>query len=97
MHVHGLFHCFSCCNDVSLLCVNGNSNTSKGTTKKTTFVCLKGIGCCQADLVALGRELLWNPNWPIQVAVDHGMAAGWDLMPEQYAWWLRRRRAQQGS
>lgn len=51
----------------------------------------------QADLVALGRELLWNPNWPVQVAVEHGLASGWDLMPEQYAWWMRRRRHQQGS
>lgn len=51
----------------------------------------------KADLVALGRELLWNPNWPAQVAVENGLEQGWDLWPEQYSWWLRRRRHQQGS
>lgn len=50
----------------------------------------------RCDLVALGRELLVNPNWPIQVALEHGIDGAWDLMPEQYAWWLRRRRIQQG-
>jgi 2,4-dienoyl-CoA reductase-like NADH-dependent reductase (Old Yellow Enzyme family) len=51
----------------------------------------------RADLVALGRELLWNPNWPMQIAAQHDEADGWKLMPQQYGWWLRRRKAQQGS
>jgi len=51
----------------------------------------------RADLVALGRELLWNPNWPIQIATEHDEANGWKLMPPQYGWWLRRRKAQQGK
>jgi len=50
----------------------------------------------RCDLVALGRELLWNPSWPLHLAVEHQGNSGWDLMPEQYAWWLRRRRVQQG-
>ena len=49
-----------------------------------------------ADLVALGRELLWNPNWPVHTAVEADPVKGWDLMPAQYSWWLRRRTAQQG-
>ena len=51
----------------------------------------------RADLVALGRELLWNPNWPMQIATEHDEANGWKLMPPQYGWWLRRRKAQQGK
>ena len=51
----------------------------------------------RADLVALGRELLWNPNWPAQMAVEANAKTGWDAWPEQYGWWLRRRRAQQGE
>lgn len=50
----------------------------------------------KCDLVAIGRELLWNPNWVGQVAVEMIDAEGWDLWPEQYNWWLRRRRVQQG-
>ncbi|WP_397589015.1 NADH:flavin oxidoreductase/NADH oxidase [Sphingorhabdus sp.] len=51
----------------------------------------------RADLVALGRELLWNPNWPMQIATEYDEANGWKLMPPQYGWWLRRRKAQQGK
>ena len=51
----------------------------------------------QADLVALGRELLWNPNWPAQTAVQNDANGGWDMWPEPYSWWLRRRRVQQGA
>jgi 2,4-dienoyl-CoA reductase-like NADH-dependent reductase (Old Yellow Enzyme family) len=51
----------------------------------------------RADLIALGRELLWNPNWPMQIAAKHDEANGWKLMPPQYGWWLRRRKAQQGK
>jgi 2,4-dienoyl-CoA reductase-like NADH-dependent reductase (Old Yellow Enzyme family) len=51
----------------------------------------------KADLVAIGRELLWNPNWPAQTAVEFGGAGGWDVWPQQYAWWLKRRMSQQGT
>jgi 2,4-dienoyl-CoA reductase-like NADH-dependent reductase (Old Yellow Enzyme family) len=44
-----------------------------------------------ADLVALGRELLFNPNWPAQAALGLRGSAGWSAWPEQYAWWLERR------
>ncbi len=50
----------------------------------------------RCDLVALGRELLWNPNWPAQIAAEHGVGAGWGLWPEQYGWWIKRRFSQQG-
>lgn len=51
----------------------------------------------RADLVALGRELLWNPNWPAQVAAEYSAGPGWGLWPEQYGWWIKRRFAQQGK
>lgn len=51
----------------------------------------------RADLVALGRELLWNPNWPAHIAIEHDVPDAWKLFPDQYGWWLRRRKAQQGS
>jgi 2,4-dienoyl-CoA reductase-like NADH-dependent reductase (Old Yellow Enzyme family) len=50
----------------------------------------------RADLVALGRELLWNPNWPAQTAAEFAVGSGWALWPEQYGWWIKRRFAQQG-
>nr|WP_281061212.1 NADH:flavin oxidoreductase/NADH oxidase [Sphingobium sp. Sx8-8] len=50
----------------------------------------------RCDLVAIGRELLWNPNWPAQVAVEMGVPDAWKLWPDQYNWWLRRRQVQQG-
>lgn len=50
----------------------------------------------RCDLVALGRELLWNPNWPAQIAAEHGIGAGWGLWPDQYGWWIKRRFSQQG-
>jgi len=45
----------------------------------------------QADLVALARELLWNPHWPVHAAHELGMPNYLDLLPRGYAWWLRRR------
>jgi 2,4-dienoyl-CoA reductase-like NADH-dependent reductase (Old Yellow Enzyme family) len=44
-----------------------------------------------ADLIALGRELLVNPNWPVQAALELKGSAGWKEWPDQYAWWLERR------
>jgi 2,4-dienoyl-CoA reductase-like NADH-dependent reductase (Old Yellow Enzyme family) len=45
-------------------------------------------GSCQ--LVALAREMMWNPNWPIHAAAELGGDA-LALMPPSYAWWLQRR------
>ena len=45
-------------------------------------------GSCQ--LVALAREMMWNPNWPIHAAAELGGDA-LALMPPSYAWWLKRR------
>jgi 2,4-dienoyl-CoA reductase-like NADH-dependent reductase (Old Yellow Enzyme family) len=45
----------------------------------------------RCDLVALARELMWNPNWPAHAARELGGTDPLDLLPESYAWWLRRR------
>lgn len=44
-----------------------------------------------ADLVALGRELLVDPNWPLQAALALEGARGWRRWPDAFGWWLERR------
>ena len=45
----------------------------------------------KVDLIILARELMWNPNWPAHAAKALGAADPLSLLPETYAWWLRRR------
>ena len=45
----------------------------------------------RCDLVALARELMWNPNWPVHAAEALGRTDPLALLPPSYAWWLRRR------
>jgi len=45
----------------------------------------------RCDLVALAREMMWDPNWPIHAAQQLGGVDPLDLAPKSYAWWLRRR------
>ena len=45
----------------------------------------------QADLIALARELMYNPNWPVHAARELGYADYLDLLPPAYTWWLKRR------
>jgi 2,4-dienoyl-CoA reductase-like NADH-dependent reductase (Old Yellow Enzyme family) len=47
----------------------------------------------QADLIALGREALANPNWPLHAAETLGHDVQFDTWPDQYGWWLVRRAA----
>jgi 2,4-dienoyl-CoA reductase-like NADH-dependent reductase (Old Yellow Enzyme family) len=47
----------------------------------------------KADLVALARELMLDPNWPVRAAAALGVENHLDLLPPGYAWWLRRREA----
>lgn len=44
-----------------------------------------------ADLVAVGREALYNPNWPHHVAHALGADPDFAEWPESYGWWLVRR------
>ena len=45
----------------------------------------------RCDLIALAREMMWNPNWPVHAAAALGGANPLDLLPPSYSWWLRRR------
>ena len=44
-----------------------------------------------ADLVAIGREALFDPNWPLHAALELGADPKFARWPEQYGWWLTRR------
>ena len=45
----------------------------------------------KCDLIALAREMMWNPNWPAHAAAALGGINPLDLLPPSYSWWLRRR------
>jgi len=45
----------------------------------------------EADLIALGRELLYNPQWPLHAALELEGEAGFEAWPRQYQWSLKRR------
>jgi 2,4-dienoyl-CoA reductase-like NADH-dependent reductase (Old Yellow Enzyme family) len=72
--------------------------------KRTTGACVIAVGGIteaaeaeaalargDADLVALGREMLANPNWALHAADVLLGAPGWDLWPKPFGWWLARR------
>ena len=44
-----------------------------------------------ADLVALAREMLANPNWPAEAARELSAGADWRLWPTPFRYWLERR------
>ncbi len=45
----------------------------------------------RADLVALARELIYNPNWPLDAARKLGVEDAFALTPPAMGWWLERR------
>jgi 2,4-dienoyl-CoA reductase-like NADH-dependent reductase (Old Yellow Enzyme family) len=45
----------------------------------------------QSDLIAMAREFMYNPNWPVHAAKQLGVSDYLDLLPDEYAWWLKRR------
>jgi 2,4-dienoyl-CoA reductase-like NADH-dependent reductase (Old Yellow Enzyme family) len=45
----------------------------------------------RADLIAMARELMYNPNWPVHAAKTLGVPDYLKLLPPAYAWWLERR------
>lgn len=45
----------------------------------------------RADLIAIGREALYDPNWPVHGARELGVDPDYALWPQQYGWWLTRR------
>ena len=45
----------------------------------------------RADLIALARELLYNPNWPMDAAQKLGVDAQFGSVPPPQAYWLAKR------
>ncbi|MCH9672771.1 MAG: NADH:flavin oxidoreductase/NADH oxidase [Gammaproteobacteria bacterium] len=45
----------------------------------------------QADLIALAREMLYNPNWAMDAAQKLGVDAKFDTVPSAQAYWLAKR------
>jgi 2,4-dienoyl-CoA reductase-like NADH-dependent reductase (Old Yellow Enzyme family) len=58
-------------------------------TKATQAESYLEAGAC--DFVALAREMLWNPNWPVHAAKELGVEKPHELLPPHYAWWLQKR------
>ena len=45
----------------------------------------------KADLIAMGRELMYNPFWPLHAAQTLKADLNFDMWPEQYRWGVNRR------
>jgi len=45
----------------------------------------------QADLIAVGREILNNPNWPMDAALKLGVEGPFRHVPPQFGYWLGTR------
>jgi 2,4-dienoyl-CoA reductase-like NADH-dependent reductase (Old Yellow Enzyme family) len=45
----------------------------------------------KADLVAIGREMLNNPNWPMDAATKLGIADAYSMVPPLYGFYLEKR------
>ena len=45
----------------------------------------------QADLIAVGREILNNPNWPMDAALKLGIEGPFRSVPPQFGYWLGTR------
>jgi len=44
-----------------------------------------------ADLVAIGREMLHNPNWPVDAAQKLAVEEAFAAIPPAYGYWLEKR------
>ena len=45
----------------------------------------------RADLIALAREVLYNPNWPMDAAQKLGVDKQFASVPPPQAYWLAKR------
>jgi len=45
----------------------------------------------QSDLIAVGRQALYNPNWALHAEVALGVEGECASWPVQYGWWLDKR------
>jgi 2,4-dienoyl-CoA reductase-like NADH-dependent reductase (Old Yellow Enzyme family) len=51
----------------------------------------EALAAGRADLIAIGREALHDPNWPHHAAEALGADPQFARWPVQYGWWLTRR------
>jgi len=51
----------------------------------------EALAAGRADLIAIGREALYDPNWPLHAAQALGVDPEMARWPVQYGWWLSRR------
>ena len=45
----------------------------------------------QADLIAMGRELMYNPFWSLHAAQELNVDPEYKMWPDQYRWGVNRR------
>jgi 2,4-dienoyl-CoA reductase-like NADH-dependent reductase (Old Yellow Enzyme family) len=45
----------------------------------------------QCDLIAIGRQSLYNPNWALHAQVALDAQGEYEAWPQQYGWWLDKR------
>ena len=45
----------------------------------------------EADLIAIGRQALYDPFWALHAAEALGCDPGFGLWPDEYGWWLAKR------
>ncbi|MEH6548098.1 MAG: NADH:flavin oxidoreductase/NADH oxidase [Sneathiella sp.] len=43
-----------------------------------------------ADLIAVGRQFLYDPSWAVHAAEKLGQTGNFEDWPEQYGWWLEK-------
>jgi len=51
----------------------------------------EALAAGRADLIAIAREALYDPNWPHHAAQALGADPQMERWPVQYGWWLTRR------
>jgi 2,4-dienoyl-CoA reductase-like NADH-dependent reductase (Old Yellow Enzyme family) len=51
----------------------------------------------QADLIAIGRQALFNPNWPLHAEIALGVDNEFASWPVQSGWWLDKRQRSLGD
>ena len=54
-------------------------------------VCDNAVATGQVDMVALARELLDDPNWPLHAAAQLGADKDHAMWPPEMGWWLMKR------
>jgi 2,4-dienoyl-CoA reductase-like NADH-dependent reductase (Old Yellow Enzyme family) len=45
----------------------------------------------QSDLIAIGRQALYDPSWPLHAEIALGLENEFASWPVQYGWWLDKR------